>query len=264
MPLTYGVTEETNVVFGSSDNGLMAHNYRLYDGWDYTVPYAFQTKTVENSRTLPKSDAPYTVCVPYTMDIPYGCKAYTLSDREGTQLVFKEITGQMEAMQPYLVKVFEEGLDAQSPDAKLNSIIAQEIPSSGGNTFGRQVDGYGYSLRGTFDMIDNQTAHELNAYVLKSDGKWYLVGNDTEAHRKAYIPAYRAYLLLSGGYGTRAATLDMELEDNPTAIEEPEIETVKTIDNDGTEQIFDLSGRKLVRIPDTGIYILNGRKYIKK
>jgi hypothetical protein len=266
VPLTYGVTEETNVIFGSSDNGLMAHNYRLYDGWDYTVPYAFQTKTVENSRTLPKSDAPYTVCVPYTMDIPYGCKAYTLSDREGSQLVFKEITGQMEAMQPYLVKVFEEGLDAQSPDAKLNSTIAQEIPSSGGNTFGRQVDGYGYSLRGTFDMIDNQTAHELSAYVLKSDGKWYLVGNDTEAHRKAYIPAYRAYLLLSGG--NRAASLDMELEDaeneNATAIEEPEIETVKTIDRDGTEQIFDFSGRKLQRIPEHGIYIKNGRKYIKK
>jgi len=127
------------------------------------------------------------------------------------------------------------------------------------------VDGYGYSLRGTFDAIDNQTAHELNAYVLKSDGKWYLVGNDTEAHRKAYIPAYRAYLLLHSGY-SREATLDMELEDNPTAIEEPEIEieTIKTIDRDGTESIFDLNGRKLERILDTGIYILNGRKYIKK
>ncbi len=266
VPLTYGVTEETNVVFGSSDNGLIAHNYRLYDGWDYTVPYAFQTKTVENSRTLPKSDAPYTVCVPYKMDVPYGCKAYTLSDREGTQLVFKEIEGQMEAMQPYLVKVFEEGLDADNPAAKLNTTIAQEIPSSGGNTFGRQVDGWGYSLRGTFDMIDNQTAHELSAYVLKSDGKWYLVGNDTEAHRQAYIPAYRAYLLLSGG--NRAASLDMELEDaeneNATAIEEPEIETVKTIDRDGTEQIFDFSGRKLQRIPERGVYIMNGKKYVKK
>lgn len=264
VPMTYGLTEETNVVTGSSDNGLIAHNYRLYDGWDYTVPYAFQTKTVENSRTLPKSDAPYTVCVPYTMEVPYGCKAYTLSDRDGNQLVFKEIEGQMEAMQPYLVKVFEDGLDAQNPAAKLNSTIAQEIPSSGGSTFGQQVDGYGYSLRGTFDMIDNQTAHELYAYVLKSDGKWYLVGNDTEEHRKAYIPPYRAFLLLNGGYGTRAVTLDMELEDNPTAIEEPEIETVKTIDNDGTNRIYDLRGLKLQRIPERGVYIMNGKKYIKK
>ena len=262
VPMTYGVTEETNVVFGSEGAGLMAHNYRLFDGWDYTVPYAFQTQTVENSRTLPKSDAPYTVCVPYTMDVPYGCKAYTLSDREDNQLVFKEIEGQMEAMQPYLVKVFQEGLDAENPAAKLNSTIAQEIPSSGGSTFGQQVDGYGYSLRGTFDMIDNQTAHELYAYVLKSDGKWYLVGNDTEAHRKAYIPAYRCYLLLHGGYN--APSLDMELEDNPTAIEEPEIDTIKTVDRDGTEQIFDLNGRKLQRIPESGIYIKNGRKYIKK
>ena len=262
VPMTYGTTEETNVVTGSQDAGLIAYNYRLYDGWNYTVPYAFHTQKVENSRTLPKSDAPYTVCVPYTMEVPYGCKAYTLSDREGNQLVFKEIEGQMEAMQPYLVKVFEEGLDAENPGAKLSSTIAQEIPASGGETFGQQVDGYGYSLRGTFDMIDNQTAHELNAYVLKSDGKWYLVGNDTEAHRKAYIPPYRAFLLLNGG--NRAPSLDMELEDNPTAIEEPEIETIKTVDRDGTEQIFDLSGRRLQRIPDTGIYILNGKKYVRK
>ena len=264
VPMTYGLTEETNVVTGSEDAGLIAHNYRLYDGWDYTVPYAFQTKTVENSRTLPKSDAPYTVCVPYTMEVPYGCKAYTLSDREGNQLVFKEIEGQMEAMQPYLVKVFEEGLDAENPGAKLSSTIAQEIPASGGETFGQQVDGYGYSLRGTFDMIDNQTAHELNAYVLKSDGKWYLVGNDTEAHRKAYIPAYRAFLLLNGGHNSREAVLDMELENmDATGIDEPEIESIKTIDSDGTENIYDLSGRKLQKIPDSGIYIMNGKKIMK-
>ena len=56
----------------------------------------------------------------------------------------------------------------------------------------------------------------------------------------------------------------MELEDNPTAIEEPEIETVKTIDNDGTNRIYDLRGFKLQRIPERGVYIMNGKKYVKK
>jgi hypothetical protein len=84
------------------------------------------------------------------------------------------------------------------------------------------------------------------------------VGNDTEEHRKAYIPAYRCYLLLNGGH--KAPSLDMTLEDAETT----EIETVKTIDNDGTEQIFDLSGRKLQRIPERGIYIRNGRKVVSK
>ncbi len=166
------------------------------------------------------------------------------------------------AMQPYLLKVIDEGIDPEHPGAQLTSTIAQEIPTSGGNTFGRQIDTYGYSMRGTFDAIDNQTAHELSAYVLKSDGKWYLVGSDTEAHRKAYIPAYRCYLLLNGG--NRAASLDMELEDNATVIEEPQIETIRTIDRDGTEQIFDFSGRKLQRIPERGVYIKNGKKYVSK
>ena len=56
----------------------------------------------------------------------------------------------------------------------------------------------------------------------------------------------------------------MELEDNLNVIEEPEIDTVKTIDRDGTEQIFDLSGRRLQRSPEHGLYIVNGRKYLKK
>jgi hypothetical protein len=63
---------------------------------------------------------------------------------------------------------------------------------------------------------------------------------------------------LNGGY--KASSLDMTLEDAETT----EIETVKTIDNDGTEQIFDLSGRKLQRIPERGIYIRNGRKVVSK
>jgi hypothetical protein len=188
-----------------------------------------------------------------------------LSDREGSQLVFKEISeSTMEAMQPYLLKVIDEGIDPEHPGAQLTSTIAQEIPTSGGNTFGRQIDTYGYSMRGTFDAIDNQTAHELNAYVLKSDGKWYLVGNDTEAHRQAYIPAYRCYLLLNGGNFSREGVLDMELEDNPTAIEEPQIETVKTIDGDGTERIYDLNGRQIERVLERGVYIKNGKKYMAK
>jgi hypothetical protein len=68
--------------------------------------------------------------------------------------------------------------------------------------------------------------------------------------------------LLNGG--NRAASLDMELEDNATVIEEPQIETIRTIDRDGTEQIFDFSGRKLQRIPERGVYIKNGKKYVSK
>ena len=39
---------------------------------------------------------------------------------------------------------------------------------------------------------------------------------------------------------------------------------VKTIDNDGTNRIYDLRGLKLQRIPERGVYIMNGKKYVKK
>jgi len=99
---------------------------------------------------------------------------------------------------------------------------------------------------------------------LNSDGKWHLVGKDSGGGVR--IRPYRCYLLLNGG--NRALSLDMELEDNEeedaNGIEEPEIDTVKTIDRDGTEQIFDLTGRRLQRSPEHGFYILNGKKYFKK
>ena len=67
---------------------------------------------------------------------------------------------------------------------------------------------------------------------------------------------------------TDLSRLVKQLEDNEeedaNGIEEPEIDTVKTIDRDGTEQIFDLTGRRLQRSPEHGFYILNGKKYFKK
>ena len=39
---------------------------------------------------------------------------------------------------------------------------------------------------------------------------------------------------------------------------------IQTIDLDGTERIYDLSGRSLNSKPSKGTYIKNGKKYINK
>ena len=51
----------------------------------------------------------------------------------------------------------------------------------------------------------------------------------------------------------------MTLEDATT-----EIETIRTIDQDGTERIYDLNGRRIERILERGVYIKNGKKYMSK
>ena len=65
MSKQYGQTDEVNVIVGDTTNMMNCAIYRLIDENDYDVPYAFKAQKVENTRTLTKSAAPYTICLPY-------------------------------------------------------------------------------------------------------------------------------------------------------------------------------------------------------
>ena len=131
-------------------------------------------------------------------------------------------------------------------------------------TYGRQDDAPGYTLRGTFDGIDNKMAGEMGAYILQSDGDWHPVLSSSDAEKKAEILPFRAYLLPSMHYAK--AQIGMMLEDADV----DGIDTIETIDVDGTERYYDLNGRlratgnqKLETLPK-GIYIHNGKKVMVK
>ena len=230
----------------STSGGFHAQTFRLVDGEDYCVPFAVTADKVENTRTLRKSVAPYTVCLPYALDIPAGAKVYRLSGRGTNELIFAQHTERMEAMQPYLVWT-------ENADALLSTANVTLPSSNNGQTVGSQQSSVGYTLRGTLNSIDNQEAVELGAYVMNDDSKWHPVLSDTEVHKAVTIPAFRCFLLQSRQGGTR--TIGMTLEDVNG------IEQLRTIDADGTERIYDLSGRRIdgnVR----GIVIKNGKKMV--
>ena len=247
VPMSYGQTDETNVIVGDTTKTLRCANYRLYDSQDYYVPYAFTAQTVENTRTLAKSDAPYTICLPYSMQIPAGARAYKLSGRSTNELIFTETTETLEALQPYLIWTDQN-------DAALSSADAN-IPASGGMTFGKQQNAPGYSMRGILYGISNAEAAELGAYTLQHDGKWHPVMSDTDEHRAARILPYRAYLLQNRSGGARA--IGMTLEDVTGIVQ------LRTIDGDGTTRIYDLNGRQL-STPAKGINIISGKKVINR
>ena len=247
LPAAYGQTDEVNVVVGDTTSVMNCANYRLIDGQDYDVPYKFNAAKVENTRTLAKSEVPYTICLPYSMQIPNGARAYKLSGRSTNELIFTQTFETLEALQPYL-------LWAADGDASLNAGAA-EIPASGGMTYGKQHDAPGFSMRGTLNGISNAEAAELGAYTLQQDGKWHPVMADSEAHRAASIVPFRAYLLQNNGAGTRSIGMSLE---GTTGIEQ-----LRTIDSDGTERIYDLNGRRL-SAPTKGINIINGKKVIIK
>ena len=248
MPAQYGESSDVNVAV-SNGAGFRTQTFRLVDGLDYCVPFSVMADNVENTRTLEKSDVPYTICLPYAIDIPSGAKVYRLSGRGSNELIFAQHTDCMEAMQPYLVW-------AENSDALLSTVSTTLPASTDAGSEGCQLSTVGYTLRGTLDAISNQEAVELGAYVMNDDAKWHPVLSDTETHKAVTIPAFRCFLLQSRQGGTRGA-IGMTLED-ATGIEQ-----LRTIDNDGTERIYDLSGRRIDG-NTKGIMIKNGRKIINK
>ena len=220
MPKQYGQTDEVNVIVNNATN----------------------------TRTLTKSAAPYTICLPYDLNIPTGAKAYKMSGRSDNELIFTQTLDRLEALQPYLIW-------ADQGDAMLGTSGDISIPASGGTTYGQQRDAPGFSMRGTLYGISNAEASELGAYTLQNDGKWHPVLSDNDEHRAASIPPFRAYLLQNRGARNRA--IGMTLED-ATGIEQ-----LRTIDSDGTERVYDLNGR-LLSTPTKGINVMNGKKIIKK
>jgi hypothetical protein len=246
VPATYGSASGTNIVVSDS-TGMSAETFRIVDSKDYFVPYAFKADKVENTRTLSKSAAPYTICLPYDLPIPGDAKAYKLSGRSTNELIFTETTETLKALQPYLIWTTDG-------DASLNAGAA-EIPANGPKTIGQQDDAPGFSLRGTLYNISNADAADMGAYTLQNDGLWHPVMSDTDEHRAARILPYRAYLLQSAKAGTRA--IGMTLEDTTG------ITQLRTVDRDGSERIYDLNGRQL-SAPTKGLNIINGRKIIVK
>ena len=198
MPKQYGQTDEVNVIV---DNATMT--YRLVDALDYDVPYAFKAQKVENTRTLTKSAAPYTICLPYDLNIPTGAKAYKMSGRSDNELIFTQTLDRLETLQPYLIW-------ADQGDATLGTSGDISIPASGGMTYGRQHDAPGFSMRGTLYGISNAEASELGAYTLQNDGKWHPVLSDNDEHRAASIPPFRAYLLQNRNARNRAIGMTLE------------------------------------------------------
>ena len=250
VPAQYGETADVNVAVQEAPGAMMykAKTVRLYDGNDYVMPYGIFADKVENTRTLTKSDAPYTVCLPYTLDIPEGAVAYRLKDRQSDELVFIQTDEAiLEEGLPYLIR--------STGNVSLNA-NSMTMLMSDNQTRTSQQSVAGYTLRGTLQSIGNAEACELGAYVLQSDGKWHAVLTDTEEHRRATIPAYRCYLLQSRVPGAR--TISMALGDDTTGIDR-----IRTIDTDGTERVYDLNGR-LVGGNAKGIVIKSGKKIMNK
>ena len=206
-----------------------------------TLPEGLEVTTLNYKRTLNENDEQaYTVCLPYNPPTDSKLKYYTLADCNGTTLSFQEISGTPQAETPYLV------LAAATTDIGQQDVhdvtMSKEVTNNS--------EAGGYVLKGTLSGIDHDNA--IGLYILQSGNRWGRVGSDPYA----YIPPFRAYIEATA---SGARMLDSSFGDEATGIN-----SLRTIDRDGTERYFDLQGRRIEKPATKGIYIHNGRKEVLK
>ena len=179
----------------------------------------------------------YTVCLPFTPDTGTGVTYYTLSKVEGTTLSFVEISGSPVAFTPYLVAV--TGNNNFTEDcSNVNFETTATIHSTPVN---------GYTFTGTLTGLKNADAQ--GKYILQADNKW---GKVTSENSDARIPPFRAYI---EGPASGARLLNSSFDGDATGIQ-----NIRTVDADGTEQWYDLNGRRIAKPTTKGVYIRNGKK----
>lgn len=229
---------EPNVVIGSTCRELV-----LDDDQNIVLPMDFTAQKVTYNRTLSAADDAYTICLPFSQSSDENVKFYELSSSTNDNLVFTEVNA-TEANKPYLAvpTIANVSLSKQTSTAiKKNSDFD-----------GSEKAVTGYKMLGTMKRISRDDA--MGFYILQDGNEWHPVGASSPA--TVSIPPYRAYIVGVTG----SARLFTVLGDDATSIK-----TIKTINTDGSEQWYDMNGRKLSGAPDgKGAYIMNGKKVIMK
>lgn len=260
-----------------------------YTGKKVDVTYDRILSTTDNVNGSWASKA-YTVCLPYTKDLQNEfnngqVRLYELAIvNDAHEFVFNGVVpAKIQAGKPYLVVVDRGTIDFSANNVELQAVPEQDeddgVIYPDFESWKNRKNSVGW-WRGTFSPIENEDATQQHLFALNSDGKWQCINNDTETHRNAYIPTFRAYYLPKEFSG------DMEYTNKFTILEgggdpsdiwlrlpdsyEGDIDNggetsiqpvIHTIDLDGTDTYYDLQGRKLQGKPtQKGVYIYKGKK----
>ncbi len=270
------------------------------DGETWNVLYnrTISAQANEDGTTSPIAD---TACLPYDFDLddyyaPGTAKIYQMAylDTIYHQFIFKEMPdNKMKAGTPYMIIVNHGDVTFDAVDAVMTSKLADPVPVydftdyfnnfnlSQVGTWNGTFDGFNgdfteYALRGDgmwVCMSNSYTLHPFYSFFrANEDPKWYLFRQNPDTYtgpsdteNDARTLGTRFYQNDSDGNGEVAERSGLLYANNlhgngTTGI----VPTIRTIDRDGTQQFFDLQGRKLSEKPNKGIYIENGKKHVAR
>ena len=253
----------TNVINGDGT----CETLDLTDVNNFSLPIDVEAENVVYTREV--KDETTTVCLPYDIPVPENATAYILKDTEGEGIVFEEHTGDLQAFQPYVLKMDRPSMargtarnitDASHTSATLD--LSASNVSISHTEKEATVKKDNFTLCGTIQSMTHGEGYEKKAYVMQPDLSWRMTASsDPEDADEQYIAPFQAYLLYTG---------EGEITEVPTSLE-PSPTGIKTIDN---EQLimencvgawYDLQGRKFNSKPTRkGVYIYNGKAVMIK
>lgn len=234
----------TNVIDGDNNcSKLVLTNVEHFE-----ASRSFTAAQVEYKRTVTTGDL-FTVCLPYDLAKTADMKAYTLKGEDGKREAdFKEFSGKtLKAYEPYLVSVSSVASSrTRGTTGTIDLGKASVTISATGTDQGTKKGNL--EFLGTVKGLTNAQGDAQGAYTLQADGSWKVTAStDAADASKLYVKAFNAYLKHSDGTKTGTIITDTS---GYTAIQ-----GIHTTDLDGTEQWYDLNGRRL-DAPQKGITII--------
>lgn len=238
----------TNIVLTDANGNRSCQEFHYSRNMDYCVPDGFTAAkcTVPVKQKLAADEGAYSVCLPYSLPVPQGAKAYSLRKRNDTDVCFSQITGNMEPFKPYLIVASENvALDCDSEQELLATEAAEaRLTTDKAN---------GVTIHGTLKRIGNSVAANGEYYVLQANNEWKKVSTQNS---NVTVPPFRAFLTLDQA---QSGNLHFSFYDAEDAITVPIASPIQIQD----DRWNTIHGQQLNGQPKTkGVFIHNGHKIV--
>ena len=283
-------------IFDGQDNSAVLQQY---DGQTVNVKYDRVLTAVQDENGGWKETA-YSICLPYDFDFKQYCEdgqvtlyRLVLIDDYYNQFIFTNDHPMATAGLGYLVVVNFGSVNLSAKGVKLIAKPTHEEFADYTAVYSfkdykkytnEEISGFEPigTWRGTFQTINNEEASAMAIYGNFGKGHMKIVCSDSEEERTGYIPTFRAFYepknhqsigskdfviviipSLAGDldeYEKQPFPAEVFVEDVVTGIDSP---IIQVNEFNGSNRYFDLQGRQLSGKLNKGIYIKNGKKYIK-
>ena len=229
---------ETTAITGD----LAIASLTLDDAKGYECEAEYTANAVSYGRTMTNQWG--TLCLPFKIksDQYATCKFYELKEVKETEIVLTEVTGNIPAGTPVLVRRNTEGTNI-SLNATNAAITVAPAASSSAN---------GFSLVGRFTASG---ALPKDSYIINNN-KFWRVSNLTSDVTDVKVGPFRAYLQSNGVQNVRMMSLSIG-DDDTTAID------VLNAADEGEAEIYDLNGHRLQGLQKGMNIVKRGNKTTK-